>query len=270
MRSWEKMRVHPRTKLAPIVAALAFLAVSCTSAAPPTVDDGVGADDDPDAVEVRISAPGRVYVAQWLVDAEAANREGPGFPFTYREVVDEREGVYLVQSPDHLALQTRPSVVFCAGIFRSRGVCASSPRPDGVPDILAIGPTRLKEWSPESIFEVADPRTIGTVAEAEPDAWTTRSLVIAGVATDCFVVVGDTSAAPEGFEVCFTADDNRLIASLDLEGDFILEVELREYRTNVTEADTVVPFDLIESDALYENLVLLFPELPPEPTPEPE
>ncbi len=236
---------------------------------------GGDADSDADATPeaAPLDPPARQYLAEWLINAEAVGVDGPGFDFLYREIVDDATGRYLVQSPAHVATQTRESVVFCAAIFRSDPYCAATERPNNTPPVLAYPLQLLRSWGPSQLYDLAGWREVSLVADNEPDAWSRRTEVVGQVAVECFVVVGDTAAARTGFEVCFTNDDLHLVASVDLQGDLVYEIDLISYeRTLGDDAFDTGLDEFIEAKAsLQDQLITLFPDVPaarPTPTPD--
>lgn len=252
--------------LAGLVAA-ALLASACTTAPAETVEE-------PEETAIELGAPPRRFVAEWLVDAEAIGVEGPGFPYLYREVVDDAVGRYLVQSPQHVALQQPDRVVFCAAIFRSDPYCASTPRPEDTPPVYSYAVQLLRTtWSPSRVYELASWRELDLVANADPDAWDRRPGLVSEINVECFIAVADTPAAPTGFEVCFVDDDTRLLASVDLQGDGIFEIDLQTYQPGVVDDDfdTGMSEWFEETASLQEQLLGLFPDIPaPRPTPTPD
>lgn len=246
-----------------------WMAVACTS--DPAEDVGDAVDES-----VELGDAPRRYSAEWLINAEAVGADGPGFPFLYREVFDDATGRYLIQSPAHLATQTPSTVVFCAAIFRSDPYCAETDRADGTPPVLSYPVQLLQTWGPTQLYELAGWREVNLVANAEPDAWSQRRAVVNDIAVECFNVVGETSAARTGFEVCFTDDELRLVASVDLQGDLVYEIDMVSYETELDEDafDTGSLEDFIEAkQSLQDQLITLFPEIPaarPTPTPDPD
>ncbi|MEM7093481.1 MAG: hypothetical protein AAF567_10805 [Actinomycetota bacterium] len=248
------------------IAVLLLLLAACTGS-------GEGADAEPTATAVVNRSADRAYDASWLVNAEAVGVNGPGFPFLYREVVDDASGRYLVQSPAHLATQDPEVVVFCAAIFRSDPYCASTERPDNTPPVLSYPVQLLRTWGPVDLYDLATWREVDLVAQNEPAAWRRTNTTIADTPVECFSVVGETSAARTGFEVCFTDDDLRLVASVDLQGDLVYEIDLRSYeRTIADDAFETGLDEFIEAkQSLQDQLITLFPEIPaPRPTPTPD
>lgn len=245
--------------------ALVLFATACTG----------GSDTDGDATPepVELGAPPRVYRAEWLIDAEAVGAEGPGFPFRYVEVVDDRTGRYLVQAPNHLATQVPDEVVFCAAIFRNDPYCASTPRPENTPPVFSYPVQLLRSWGPNALYDLAGWREVSLVAETEPGAWNRRRDVVRDIRVECFAVVGETAAAREGFEVCYTDDDLHLVASVDLQGDLVYEIDLIAYDPFVDAEDFETNLEeFVEASAsLQDQLITLFPEIPaPRPTPTPD
>lgn len=234
------------------------------------------ADSGPVPTPAPLEAPPREYRAEWLISAEAVDADGPGFPFVYREVVDDRRGIYLVQSPNHLATQTPEQVVFCAAIFRSDPFCAAVDRSEGTPHVLSYPVQLLKQWGPGELYDLASHREFELVVARDAKAWERRTEVLLdNVVVECFVVVGETTAAAMGFEVCFTDDDLHLVASVDLQGDLGYEIDLRAYERIVEDEDLVTGLEdfIEEKPSVHEQLLALFPEIPaprPTPTPDPE
>lgn len=202
------------------------------------------------------------------------NADGPGYPYVYREVVDDRTGRYLVQSPNHLATQTPDQVVFCAAIFRDEPICAATDRAEGTPHVLSYPIQVLVEWGPAPLYDLASHREMKLVVARDQVAWERRLDQIGDdIDVECFAVVGETTAAAEGFEVCFTDDDLHLVASVDLQGDLGYEIDLLSYRRGVTDDDLETGLDgfIEEKPTMQEQLLALFPEIPaPRPTPTPE
>lgn len=248
-----------------LLVGLAVLA-ACTGG---DADDGADVEPEP----VPLDAPTRQYTAEWLIDAEAVGVDGPGFDFLYREVVDDATGRYLVQSPAHIATQSRESVVFCAAIFRVDPYCAATERPENTPPVLAYPLQLLRSWGPSQLYDLAGWREVSLVAATEPNAWARRTEVVGEIPVECFAVIGETSAARTGFEVCFTNDDLHLVASVDLQGDLVYEIDLIAYeRTIAEDAFETGLDDFIEAKAsLQDQLITLFPDVPaarPTPTPD--
>jgi len=236
-----------------------------------------GSQADEPSKSIALESPPRRYLAEWLINAEAVGIESVGSPFVYREVVDDQTGTYLVAAPNHAAWQRPDEVVLCAAVSRLPldPYCAASPRAEGSPHVLSY-PVQLirNDWSPTALYDLASYREVALVAASEPDAWS-RQLANAldGFPIECFLAVGETSAAATGFEICFTDDDRHLVASVDLQNDLIFEIELLSY-------DPIVGRDDFESGLdefveplpnLQEQLLALYPEIPaPRPTPAPE
>lgn len=263
---WHTADLGPRL-LAGLVVGLALFLGACTGQ---DGSSGEGPAVEPVASE---DAP-RVFKAAWLIDAEAVGADGPGFPFRYVEIVDDRSGRYLVQSPNHLALQTPDGVVFCAAIFRSDPYCSSTERAENTPPVLSYPIQLLQGWGPTGLYDLASHRELALAALAEPNAWHHRFDVINDVKVECFKVTGDTSAARTGFEVCFTDDDLQLVFSVDMQGDLIYEIDLITYERQLDGDAFETGFDeYIEAKPSLEGqLITLFPEIPaarPTPTPDP-
>lgn len=243
---------------------LVFGAGCSSSPVPEPVDEASDVEQtpDPDGNRARTDSPRR-YVAEWLVDAQAIGLEVFGVnPYSYVEVVDDREGTYLVLGPEHLVRQTREQVVFCAGVFAVAPACASIERPRGVPDIQSVAVTRVKEWAPDRVYQLADLRGFEEVAETDPAAWQTRTGVHLGVPVRCFTAVGPNPSAPEGFDVCITDDDNELIATLDLQGDVLLDISLERYETTLSEFDLGLPAEVTSDADVFDQLVYIYPQVP--------
>lgn len=239
--------------------ALALIIPACSG--DNSSDDEVVLDEDDPARRAPTQQPRR-YRAEWVIEPTTAGRDG-GL-FVYAEVIDDRNGMYSAQSGTHRAVQTRESVAICADILRPPEdvKCASIERADAVPDVASYAITRLREWSARGIFELAGEPTMAAAAAANPVVWRTTDENHRGVPVTCWEVIGDTSAAPRGFKTCFTFDPNGLIASLDLTGDTILEVDLQNYAFDVEERDFELPYDVIEDPIVYDQLLYIFPELP--------
>ena len=244
----------------------------CVLAAACQGNDAAGdADPTPEPAGL-VDAPTR-YDATWLIDAEAVGADGPGFPYLYREVVDDIAGRYLVQSANHLATQQPDEVVFCAAIYRVDPYCASTPRADDTPPVFAYPVQLVRSWGPSQLYDLAGWRELDLVASTEPDAWSRRTDTVRDVGVECFAVVGETAAARTGFEICFTDDDLHLVASVDLQGDLIYEIDLQSYeRSLADDAFETGLEDFIEAKpSLQDQLITLFPEIPaPRPTPTPD
>lgn len=214
------------------------------------------------------------YVAEWLVNSSTMAPELKGGSYLYREVFDSRRNSFLIQSPNHIARQTARTVVFCAATNRLDPYCAQQGRSKNSPALLAYPLQQIREWSPESLYELASRREIEIAAARDPQAWDIdRQSSNFNTPVICYEVVGETNAAPLGFQVCYTDDANRVLASLDIHGDFVLEVELVNYTRSVYEDDFVIGFEefIEESSSLYNSLIRLYPEIPiPRPTPTPK
>jgi len=242
-----------------LVVMSALVAAACSSAVDEADDDGAVVDDAPD------SRAQREFRAEWLIDAEAIGAEGPGFPFAYREIVDDRQGRYLVQGPEHLATQTPDEVVFCAAIFRNDPFCAASERASTAPNVLSYPVQLLREWGPTALYDLAGWREVDLAATVDTQAWSRRSTVSArGINVECFAVVGATAAANPGFEVCYTDDAQHLVATVDLQGDAFYEIELVRYERSVGDEDFVTGLEpsIEQKASLQEQLLRLFPEVP--------
>ena len=99
-------------------------------------------------------------------------------------------------------------------------------------------------------------------AERNPPAWAAGAESHRGIAVRCWEVVSETSEAPLGFKVCFTDDDNALIATIDLTGDLLLEVDMQSYASDVPAALFEVEAEVQQDPGLYERLLFMFPEVP--------
>ena len=236
------------------------------------------ASEEPDVLE--LSDPPRRYSAEWLIDTSGVDLdEEVASPFIYREVVDDQTGTYLVESPNHLALQRPTEVVLCAAVSRLplNPYCAASPRADGSPNVLSY-PIQLirRDWGPSSLYDLASYREVSLVAASDPTSWATQiTTASGGFSIECFLVIDETSAATTGFEICFTNDDLHLVASVDLQNDLIFEIDLLSYeRVAITEDfETGLDEFIEERPSLQEQLLDLYPEIPaprPTPTPQPE
>jgi hypothetical protein len=240
------------------------LALTATACSTPSVDD---AGNDDINILVLEDAPRR-YSAEWLIDTGAIGREDVASPFIYREVVDDLSGTYLVESPNHLALQRPDEVVLCAAVSRVPldPYCASTPRAKGSPHVLSY-PVQLirSDWGPRALYDLAGYREVSLVAASDPDAWATQiTTATSGFSIECFLAVGETSAANTGFEICFTNDDLHLVASVDLQNDLIFEIDLLSYtRVSITDDFETGFDDFIEQrPSLQEQLLDLYPEIP--------
>lgn len=234
-----------------------------------------GADEDATPEPIALDDSPRQYDARWLINAEAVGADGPGFNFLYREVVDDRTGRYLVQSPNHLATQAPDQVVLCAAIFRVDPYCAATERPDNTPPVYSYPVQLLREWGPFELYDLAGWRELDLVSRTEPDAWNRRTFTIRDIPVECFTVIGETSAARTGFEVCYTDDDLHLVASVDLQGDLVYEIDLQAYERTVDDEsfETGLEEFIEAKSSLQDQLITLFPEIPaarPTPTPDPE
>lgn len=255
-----------------IAVSLVLLTLVAAACSDPTPDNGA----DQQANVIARKDPPRRYSAEWLVDTSAIGRDDIDSPFIYREVVDDLTGAYLVESPNHLALQQPHEVVLCAAVSRVplNPYCAASPRADGSPHVLSYAVQMIRrDWSPSALYDLATYREVALVAASDPDAWATRvTTAISGFSIECFLVIGETSAATTGFEVCYTNDDLHLVASVDLQNDLIFEIDLLSYkRVSVAEDFETGLDDFIEAlPSLQEQLLDLYPEIPaPRPTPNP-
>ena len=262
-------RGRPRWRpLLTLLAAATILLGACTGSA----------NQNPPAPEADLSAlnnPARRYSAEWLINTSALELDVAS-PIIYREVVDDLTGTYLVESPNHLVLQTIDEVVLCAAISRVPldPYCAASPRADGAPYVLAY-PIQLvrRDWSPTALYDLAGDREVSWVAARAPNAWGTRRATAAGgFPIECFLVTGETTAAAIGFEICFTDDDLHLVASVDLQNDLVFEIDLLSYeRVAIADDFETGLEDFVEKrPGLQEQLLELYPEIPaPRPTPTP-
>lgn len=255
-----------------LLTGLALFGAGCT-------DSGeASAAHEQDAPVSTDQADGRFYTAQWTVDAEAIGKPGVGFPYPFVEVVDDLRGTYLSRTPNHLAFQDRERIVFCAGInlVDSEPRCASAPRPADTPDVIGLALQRIRDWHPLSVYEVADFRRLKLVADEDPGGWSQQRIGFetfdGPIMVDCFLTKTDTETAPAGVELCFTNDENRLLASVDLNGDLVYEVQLDRYRPFADDDEFAVVDDLpiVQDPRRYEQLVVIFPDIPIPPTPTPE
>lgn len=244
-----------------IIAALVWFLVTDT-------DDLGGRDGAETAASARdtrvtTSSPRR-YRAEWVVNALAAGRQDPDAPYIYVEMIDDPNGRTLVQTATHLAFQDLESAAICAAIFspEEQTSCASVARPDQVPNVASIAVTALRDWSPAGVFEVAGQASMRAAAARDPEAWTMRGDDHRGVPVDCFAVVRDTPTAPTGFDICYTRDGNGLIATLDLTGDELLEVDLQLYTSQVSSESFELAYDIPVDPTIYEQLVFIHPQIP--------
>jgi len=248
--------------VATILVIAAFVA-GCTNGS----DDESTASQSPTSSRADASS-GRSYTAEWIVDAAAIGRE-PGYAYRFVEIVDDAEGVYFTSGPDHLSLQTPPEVVFCAGILQAEPRCASTERPNGTPNVLALGPSVIREWHPEQVYEVANYRRMDLIADAEPESWTRSKEASLEIAVECFRPTVSDEGTPVGLSLCYTSDDEHLLASVDMNGDDIFEVYLDRYEPVPDEDQLEIPFDVIGDAKQYEQLLVIFPNVPITPTPVP-
>ena len=222
--------------------------------------------------ELALDPPQRAYQADWLIDADLVGRDGPGYPYLYREVFDDANGRYLVQSDNHLAVQEPEQVLFCAAILRPDPYCAVTERAEGTPPVLAYPIQLLRDWGPDATYDLASHREVDLVASTEPEAWQRQTTEINGIAVECFRVIGETAAANEGFEVCYTDDELHLVASVDLQGDLVYDIDLITYRRTVDDEDFETGLEewVEQIESRQDQLLDLFPEIPaPRPTPTP-
>jgi hypothetical protein len=238
-------------------------------------DSSTGDTSPADAVAAPLNEGPRRYKAEWFINAEAVNVEGPGYPFVYREIVDDRTGRYLVQSPNHLAVQTPDEVIFCAAILRDDPYCASSPRAEGTPNVLSYPIQLLRGWGPRALYDLASYREVEMVAKGDRQNWDTRFATIGETDVECFTVVGETTAAETGFDICYTDDDLHLVASVDLQSDLVYEIDLISYSHQVGDSDFETGLEqFVEArPSLQEQLLALYPEVPaqrPAPTAVPD
>lgn len=256
-----------------LLVAVALVSLASTACSGPTETDDTG--DGPDVRE--LVDPPRRYSASWLIDAGAIDLDAEvGSPFFYREVVDDVTGTYLVESPNHLALQYPDEVLFCAAIARVPldPYCALSPRADGTPNVLSYAVQLIRrDWTPSALYDLAGYREVSLVAASDPDSWSVQNTnATAGFPIECFLVTGETSAAATGFEICFTDDDLHLVASVDLQNDLVFEIDLVSYeRTGIADdLETGLDDFIEERPNLQEQLLALYPDIPvPRPTPTP-
>ena len=252
-----------------LVLLVALITASCSDPAPEDTTN-----DDINVLELE--DPPRRYSAEWLIDTNAIGLEGVASPFVYREVVDDLAGMYLVESPNHLALQRPDEVVLCAAVSRVplNPYCATSSRAAGSPHVLAY-PVQLiqGDWSPRALYDLAGYREVSLVAASDPDAWATQiTTAPSGFSIECFLAIGETSAANTGFEICYTNDELHLVVSVDLQNDLLFEIELLSYeRVSIADDFETGLEDFIEDrPALQEQLLDLYPEIPvARPTPNP-
>lgn len=210
----------------------------------------------------------RLYTAEWVVDAAAIGRE-PAYAYRYSEMVDDRAGTYLTTGPQHLALQTPPQVTFCAGIWQAEPRCASTDRPENTPNVMALGLSVIRQWHPEELYEVADFRRMDLIAESEPDRWSRTNEVSVDIAVECFRSQSPDEKTPDGLSLCYTADEYRLLASVDMNGDSVFEVYLDRYERSVDEDELELSFEVLDDPKRYEQLLVIFPDVPITPTPVP-
>ena len=256
-------------RIAILVIGIALCATACSE---PASED----DSGEEAALIQLEEPARRYSAEWLIDTSAIDRDDIDSPFIYREVVDDLTGTYLVESPNHLALQQPDEVVLCAAVSRVplNPYCAASPRAEGSPHVLSYPVQLIRgDWGPSALYDLASYREVALVAASDPDAWATQTTTAtSGFPIECFLAIGETSAANTGFEICFTNDDLRLVASVDLQNDLIFEIDLLSYeRVAIAEDFETGLDDFIEDrPSLQEQLLDLYPEIPaPRPTPTP-
>lgn len=241
-------------------------------------DPAATEDDAEDLDTIELQDPPRRYSAEWLIDTRAIDLEDVPSPLIYREVVDDRTGTYLVESPNHLVLQRPDEVVFCAAVSRIPldPYCATSPRADGTPHVLSYPLQVVRDdWGPSSLYDLASYRVVSLVAASDPDNWETqKTTATSGFAIECFLVTGETTAATTGFEICYTDDDLHLVASVDLQNDLVFEIDLLSYeRVAITEDfETGLEEFFEDRPSLQDQLLDLYPEIPaarPTPTPDP-
>jgi len=152
--------------------------------------------------------------------------------------------------------------------------CAASPRAEGAPNVLSY-PVQLirRDWSPSSLYDLASYREVALVAASDPDAWASQvTTATGGFPIECFLAIGETNAANTGFEICYTNDELRLVASVDLQNDLIFEIDLLSYERVAIADDfeTGLEDSVEDRPALQEQLLELYPEIPaPRPTPAP-
>lgn len=240
-------------------------------------DPGSDDSDDEQADVLQLEEPARRYSAEWLINTTAIGRDDIDSPFVYREVVDDLTGTYLVESPNHLALQSPDQVVLCAAVSRVplNPFCAASPRAEGSPHVLSYPVQLIRgDWGPSALYDLASYREVALVAASDPDSWATQlTTATSGFPIECFLAIGETSAANTGFEICFTNDDLRLVASVDLQNDLIFEIDLLSYEQVSIADDFETGLDDFIEDrpALQDQLLDLYPEIPaPRPTPTPD
>ena len=166
--------------------------------------------------------------------------------------------------------------MLCAAVSRVPldPYCASSPRAEGSPHVLSY-PVQLirRDWGPRGLYDLAGYREVSLVAASDPDAWASqKTLAPSGFPIECFLAIGETTAATPGFEICYTDDDLHLVASVDLQNDLLFEIELLSYERVSIAEDFETGFDefIEERPSLQEQLLDLYPEIPaPRPTPTP-
>lgn len=256
-------------RLSLVVFAVVLACAGCSG------DDGAAEPTAEPSFASVTTSDAKTYVADWLISAESVGADGPGYPFSYREAVDDRTGRYLVQSHDHIAVQSRDEVLFCAAINRvNDSFCARTERFDNAPPVLEYPLQLTRTWSPRQLYGLASWTEMELASLTDPTAWErSRGISAFGAPTDCFKVIAETTAANTGFEVCFTDDDLRLVSSVDLQGDLIYEIDLIQLERSVSADDFETNLDefIEEKASLQEQLIALFPEIPaPRATPTPE
>lgn len=252
---------RPTKSLATFIALIAItLLGACTGEPEPEAKT-------PEPELSSVTSKANSYEASWLVEANAAGHPEVG-SYVFTEIVDGASGRFFVRTATHLALQTPEEVVFCAAIGRPAPYCATAPRADGVPHTLSYPIQRLNEWRPDNLFELASYRQLVLVSGEDPDNWTREKQTISNRTLDCFIA-GDTPAARPGFTACFTTDQRRLIALLDVQGDSRTEVLLVEDLPVMSDSFVTDLEEFYEArPLLQERLLEIYPELPVEkPTP---
>lgn len=247
-----------------IVLTLASLFLgACSSPAEPATNSAT-ADT---SLSTQSQRPARSYQASWIVEATWVE-SGSSRSYVFTEAVDDETGRYMFRTADHLGLQSSDEVVFCAGIARESPYCATAQRAHGVPNVLSYPLQRLSEQRPNQLFDLASYRTLELTARQDPDNWTYETRVVNGSSVDCFIVSGDSPAARPGFTACFTNDERRLIALLDVQGDAATEILLVEDKAIDFESFVTGLEEFYEArPLLQERLLEIYPELPVERDP---
>lgn len=245
-----------------LIATIALLISACTGS-----EDPADAEQNETPAATETVSQARSYQASWLVSSSAAGYDDVG-SYVFTEAVDDVTGRYLVRSSQHLGFQTPDEVVFCAGISRELPYCATAKRAQGVPHVLSYPLQRLNEWRPDQLFDLASYRTLEFTAKQDEQNWSKEARTINNIATECFVVTGDSPAARPGFTACFTTDERRLLALLDVQGDAATEVLLLEDTALTADSFTTGFEEFYEArPLLQERLLEIYPELPVERKP---